>query len=170
MVLIAVVAGLRVSEVLGLQPRDMDIDSQALTVCRRYYRGDVDEPKTEASQRVRFIGPLAGMLAQHARGKKPDAFLFAQADGQPPDPRDLQRYCFRPAAKAVGLYQGGFGMHTFRRLNITWKQQCGATPIEAMRSAGHTSLSQTWLYTITDMEREKEQVAKLWDRIKPAAE
>lgn len=59
MILTALVAGLRISEICGLQWRDIDFKAATLTVQRRWYRGDLDEPKTEASKRTRQIGPLA---------------------------------------------------------------------------------------------------------------
>jgi integrase len=165
MVLVAVLAGLRVSEVLGLKVSDMDADKQTIEIRRRWYRGDIDIPKTESSRRVREIGPLTAELLRLATGKTESEFLFAQADGNPPDDRDLQQHVFRPAAVAVGIYFEGFGMHSFRRLNVSWRQEVGATAIEAMKAAGHTSLSMTWLYTVTDAEREKAQVQRMWDRI-----
>ena len=46
----------------------------------------------------------------------------------------------------------------------------GATPFEGMKAAGHTKLDTTWLYTITDHEREKRHVAKIFERLKSATE
>src|SRR5438046_7269862 len=63
--------------------------------------------------------------------------------------RDLQQHVFRPAAEAVKIYHPGFGMHVFRRLNITWRQHAGASPFEAQKAAGHARPSTTWMYTIT---------------------
>jgi len=57
-ILIAAVAGLRISEILGLQIQDLDYKAQTLTVRRRVYRGEVDTPKTESSKRTRYVGPL----------------------------------------------------------------------------------------------------------------
>jgi integrase len=57
------------------------------------------------------------------------------------------------------------GIHSFRRLNITWRQQVGATPVEAQKAAGHCSLDMTMLYTQTDAEREREHVKKILERI-----
>src|ERR1043166_6470704 len=59
-------------------------------------------------------------------------------------------------------------MQTFRRLNVTWRQEVGATPIEAQKAAGHASLDMTFLYTQTDEAREREHVARILDRLKPA--
>ena len=51
MILIAMAIGLRISEVCGLQWKDIDFAAGTLTVARRWYRGDLDVPKTEASKR-----------------------------------------------------------------------------------------------------------------------
>ena len=59
-------------------------------------------------------------------------------------------------------------MHTFRRLNISWRQEEGATPFEAMKAAGHSRPVTTWLYTVTDEGREKKQVGKILRRLKTA--
>jgi integrase len=165
MVRTAVIAGVRVSEVLGLQGRDINTENQTIEVRRRWHRGDLDEPKSENSKRIRQIGGVAAELAALGAGKKPDAFLFARDDGSPPDDRDLQQHVFRPAAEAVGIYHPGFGMHTFRRLNISWRQEVGATPFEAMKAAGHAKPTTTWDYTVTDAQREREHVTKMLGRL-----
>lgn len=167
-VITAVVSGLRVSEVLGLTPGDIDTNGETLRVERRWRRGDEDEPKTEASRRVRQIGCLAAELQEHAssNGRKRCEYIFRRQDGRPLDDRDLQRDVFRPAAEAVGIYHEGFGMHVFRRLNVTWRQTIGgATPTEAQKQAGHTSLDMTMLYTQTEEEREREQVGKILEHL-----
>ncbi len=165
MVLTAVVAGLRISEVLALKPEAISLKAQILDVQRRWHRGDESVPKSENSQRRRQIGPLAADLLRFAHGKASDEFIFAGADGNPPDDRDLQHYVFRPAAEATGIYFEGFGMHTFRRLNITWRQDAGATPFEAQKAAGHAKPDTTWLHTVTDEARERQHVQRIWDRI-----
>jgi integrase len=59
-------------------------------------------------------------------------------------------------------------MHTFRRLNVSWRQEAGATPIEAQKAAGHASLNMTFLYTQTDAERERQHVSRILERLKIA--
>ena len=84
----------------------------------------------------------------------------------PPDDRDLLRECFRPVVKRLGFYYKGFGWHAFRRQNVTWRQTIGgATPVEAQRAAGHGSLDLTLLYTLSDAQRETEQVDKMFDHL-----
>lgn len=164
-VITACAAGLRVSEVLGLTPADIDSKQETLRVERRWRRGDEDDPKSEASKRVRQIGALAGVLLAYAAGKPSHEYIFSRKDGRPLDDRDLQRDVFRPAAETVGIYHEGFGMHVFRRLNVTWRQQEGATPVEAQKAAGHTSLDMTMLYTQTEDERERDQVGRILERL-----
>lgn len=163
-VLISMMASLRISEVLGLQWGDLDAIEKSIDVTRRFARGDLAGTKTEASRRRRIIGPLADELAE-LRGNRPsDAHIFIRPDGRIPDDRDLQQHVFRPAAERAKIYYPGFGMHAFRRLSITWKQHAGATPIEAMQQAGHTSLSMTMLYTLEDQDRERAVVDKVHHR------
>lgn len=162
--LVAIVGGLRVSEVLGLQVGD--IDGRTIKVRRRWCRGDVADPKSERSRRVVHIGPLAADLA--ALSDSGWVFRMRGTDN-PPDDRRLQRDVFRPAAKAAGCYHVGFGMHSFRRLNVTWRQEAGATPFEAMRAAGHSRPSTTWLYTLPDARREEQQAEAILERLKRRA-
>lgn len=164
-VLTACIAGLRVSEVLGLTPADIEASKETLRVERRWRRGDEDDPKSEASKRVRQIGSFAATLLAYAGGKRSNSYLFSRSNGSPLDDRDLQRDVFRPAAEAVGIYHEGFGMHVFRRLNVTWRQQVGATPAEAQKAAGHGSLDMTFVYTQTEDQREREHVGKIIERL-----
>ena len=164
-VITACAAGLRVSEVLGLTPADVDATSETLRVERRWRRGDEADPKSEASKRLRQIGGLAFVLLAYATCKPAHEYIFTRPNGVPLDDRDLQRDVFRPAAEAVGIYHEGLGMHVFRRLNVTWRQQAGATPVEAQKAAGHTSLDMTMLYTQTEEQREREHVGKILERL-----
>lgn len=155
MVMAAIAGAMRVSEVLGLQGRDIDVARGAVMVWRRWHRGDVDVPKSQASEVERYVGAeLSRDLAELAEG---EAWLFARPDtGEPPDDRDLQQHVFRPAAEAAGCYFAGFGMHTFKRMSVTLRQRAGATPLEAMVRAGHADLRTTMRYTIVDRYREAE--------------
>jgi len=152
MVCTALMGGLRVSEVLGLQARDVDVTKGTATIARRFHRGDVAAPKTESSAVEVDLGiEIATQLA--ALGTS-DQWLFARPDsGELPDDRDLQQYVFRPALEAAGCYQAGMGFHTFRRMMITLSQQSGATPVEAMKLGRHSDLSMVARYTVIESSR-----------------
>ena len=114
------------------------------------------------------LGPLVEEFRRRYPGpNRRTQFVFVGDDGtMPPDDRDLLRYEFRPVLKKLGLYYPGFGWHAFRRQNITWRQQAGgATPLEAMRAAGHGSVDMTLLYTLRDSERERAQVQAMFDKL-----
>lgn len=165
-VLVIFATGLRVSEVLGLRWRNVNLDAGTVTVEQRWYRGDLDEPKTTASARTRQLGPVVDEVARFFPVRVPDRFVFVGDDGHvPPDERDLLRFELRPILKKLGLYYRGFGWHAFRRQNITWRQQVGATAYEAQKSAGHTRPSTTYDYTLVDVNREKDQVYAMFDLV-----
>ena len=75
------------------------------------------------------MGAFAHELLRYAESRGREDFIFHRKDGGLIDDRDLQQHIFRPAAMIAGIYHEGFGMHTFRRLNVTWRQEVGATPI-----------------------------------------
>lgn len=163
-VLTAATTGLRVSEVFGLEPEHVDPVKHTLRVVQRWCRGDVGPTKSAASKRPVQIGSLANLLFELGRGKH---YIFEREPGAPPDDREFQQHVLVPAAKAVGIYFLGFGMHTFRRLNITWRVEVGATPTEAMRAAGHTRADMTLLYTVTDAARDEAVAERILDRLMP---
>jgi integrase len=164
--------GLRISETLGLKWRDIDLDAGTATIRRRWYRGDLSEDnenKTEASTATLRLGPslIQEIQLRYPGAHKADQFLFIGDDGRmPPDDRDLLRFEFRPILVKLGLYYQGFGWHAFRRQNITWKQQIGgATLPEAQKAARHATLDMTYLYSLTDTERETSQQQAMFDHL-----
>lgn len=151
MLLIAAVTTLRISEVLRLEMRHISTDGQVV----------IEQSKTEAGRRTVWLGDLREEVLSLGR----TGLLFPRANGGPVDRRDLQQHILRPCAERAGLYYPGFGFHSFRRLSITLHQQSGATPIEAMRAAGHTKPSMTMLYTLADVDRERERAQQISRRL-----
>ena len=161
--------GTRVCEVLALQPGDIDGEAATITIRRDWARGRIGPTKTPESKRTRQAPGIAAELLAYAktRGILADGFIFGRGDrdGLPPDDRDLQQHVFRPAAKRAGIYSPGFGLRRFRGINISWRQQVGAHPLEAQKAAGHTRLSTTWIYTQNEEDRDREHVLKIRERI-----
>jgi integrase len=150
--------GWRASEVLALQ-HDA-ICGEHLEVRRTWYRGELRATaKTAAGFRRNWVGAeLAGELSG-----KSGQFIFGGE--QPFDERGIQQHILRPCAESVGVYRPGFGLRLFRRENISWRQEAGATPAEVMRAAGHTRMDTTLLYTVVDAAREKSVVEKVRGRV-----
>ena len=56
MIVVAVTTGMRISEILALKWKCVDLDGSTVRVEKRYYRGDTDEPKTEGSKQRLPLG------------------------------------------------------------------------------------------------------------------
>ena len=113
---------LRISEALGLQEKHLDFVRGLIYIRQRFYRGDLDEVKSETSRRDVPAGYLADDLKRIVRGD-PERFVF-QIQTAPQwgrkqalcrDDRDINQHFLRPAAKPLGLYWLGFGFHALRR-------------------------------------------------------
>jgi len=165
MVWTAVSTGMRVSDVLGLRWRSVDLDRGLVSVTERYYRGDTDEPKSERGRRELPLGCLVEAYLRHKPvDAKGDGYVF-EKDGNPLDDRAILKDFIRPAAKDLGFYFPGFGWHSFRRQNLTGIQEEGATPFEAQVQAGHSKPTMTADYTIVSIERRKQAVLRLQERL-----
>ena len=165
MIATAVTTGMRVSEIIALKWKCVDLDRGSARVEERYYRGDTDEPKTDGSRRELPLCGLVEALRKHRPADyNPDAYVFSR-DGGPMDDRAILRSVIGPAAKRLGFYFPGLGWHSFRRQNLTLLQEEGATTFEAMAQAGHTRPSMTSEYTVVDLERRAVAVRRLQERL-----
>lgn len=75
------------------------------------------------------------------------------------------RDALHQAAAAEGCDFPGLGPHSFRRANITWRQQVGGSAIEASKIAGHSDLEMTGEYTIVTPERQNELTRRIQEKI-----
>ena len=75
------------------------------------------------------------------------------------------RDALHQAAEAEGCDFPGLGPHSFRRANITWRQQVGGSAIEASKIAGHSDLEMTGEYTFVDPERQNELTRRIQERL-----
>ena len=106
MIELAVSTSMRISEILGLKWRCVDLRRGLVHVEERYYRGDTDEPKSERSRRPLPLGYLTGALRQHKPSNAPpDDYVFHK-DGEPLGDRAILRDYIRPAAQQLGFYLG----------------------------------------------------------------
>jgi integrase len=165
MIATAVTTGMRVSEIIALKWKWVDLEKGTARVEERYYRGDTDEPKTDGSKRELPLGGLVEALRKHRPADfTPDDYVFSK-DGGPMDDRAILRNVIRPAAKRLGFHFQGLGWHSFRRQNLTLLQEEGATTFEAMAQAGHTRPSMTSEYTVVDLGRRANAVLRIQERL-----
>jgi integrase len=129
--LIAVSTGMRLGEVIGLQPGDIDFNGRFIEVRRSIVRGRVETPKNGKSRRVDMSMMLAQALKDHLINTKeetlwkgwtkPPETLFYNDEGNPLDKRNLaQRYYEKCLAKA-GLRRANWHClrHTYASIHIS---------------------------------------------------
>jgi len=165
--------GARISEVLGLALKHVNLQKGTLHIQQRHCRGDIDVPKTKNSRRVLTLGTLGARYEDWVTKKnisQPDQWLFPQ-DDDPLKPMwdSGVRKALKIVARAAGCDFSGFGLHSLRRANITWRQEVGASAIEASKIAGHGSVSMTNDYTYVQLKRQEELTRAIQQRLKKTA-
>jgi integrase len=152
--------GTRISEAVGLQLKHFDPIKGTIRIEQRHCRGDVDEPKTRNSKRTLALGSLVDRYAAWIKEKKitkPNDWIFFQEEDRSKPMWDSGvRKALKISAVNVGCDFPGFGLHSFRRANITMRQEEGGSAIEASKIAGHASVSQTGDYTVVQLKRQEE--------------
>lgn len=166
----AVSSGLRQAELLGLRWRDIDLDLQSISVCQVLYKHqgicEFKEPKTSHSRRrVSMTAKLTEYLREYkgereslslhlGRLLKPGDLVFANAEGNPPDPSVLS-HSFAKIVKQAGLKNIRFHdlRHTFASLMLL----CGGKPKVISEALGHASVAftmDTYSHIIEGMQSE----------------
>jgi integrase len=165
-----IATGARISEVLGLKWKHVNLDAGTIKIEQRVWRQDIDRPKSEDSRRLLGIGDLVARYRANANEATPDSFVFRQkrAPGKPLWDSGV-RDALHQAAKDEGCDFPGLGPHSFRRANITWRQQVGGSAIEASKIAGHSDLEMTGQYTFVAPERQNELTRRIQEKLAEAA-
>ena len=180
MLFVAVLTGLRVSELLALRWGSIDVTLNTIRVEQRFTRGDWSEPKTEASaapisvdpqviQRLQRLKSLtvkvrAGTGTREYRAVKlcgPEDLVFQQLrDGSKPlnDQNTLKRH-IQPAARKLGVF---VSWQVLRRSYATWLVQSGADPKSVQGQMRHTRISTTMdIYAQSVSVAQHQAVARL---------
>jgi integrase len=166
-----IATGARISEVLGLKWRHVNLAAGTIKIEQRVWHQEIGHPKSEDSKRILGIGDLVERFRAKGieDGATPDSFVFQQkrAPGKPLWDSGV-RDALHQAAEAEGCDFPGLGPHSFRRANITWRQQVGGSAIEASKIAGHSDLEMTGEYTFVTPERQNELTRLIQDKLAQA--
>ena len=169
----AIATGARISEILGLQWRHIDLQGGIIHIVQRNWRGDIDDPKSKTSKRPLTLGYLVERYRVKATAEKagPDKWVFARTDGSGLPLWDSGvRQALKRAAASEGCDFPGLGPHSFRRANITWRQEAGGSSIEASKIAGHSTVRMTEEYTKIQLSRQDELTRLIQERLASAGE
>lgn len=166
-----IATGARISEVLGLKWKHVNFDAGTIKIEQRVWHQDVGRPKSEDSRRVLGIGDLVQRFRVKATndGARPEGWVFYQKRAAEKPLWDSGvRDALHQAAEAEGCNFPGLGPHSFRRANITWRQQVGGSAIEASKIAGHSDLEMTGEYTLVTAERQNELTRRIQEKLAKA--
>ncbi len=175
--------GTRISEALGLQIKHVDLERGTIRIEQRNHRGDIDKPKTPKSRRMLALGALTERYKTWIAGLKrkgPNDWVFPQEeDLSQPRWDSGVRKALKNAAASIkqnpdgqndpGLDFEGFGLHSLRRANITWRQEVGGSAIEASKIAGHTKVETTLDYTQVAIKRQDDLTRRIQEKRGKAA-
>jgi integrase len=164
----AIATGARISEILGLKWLHVDLQSGVIRIVQRNWRGDIDDPKSKTSKRPLTLGYLVDRYRVKAAAveAQPDEWVFVRTDGSGLPLWDSGvRQALKRAAAAEGCDFPGLGPHSFRRANITWRQEVGGSSIEASKIAGHSTVRMTEEYTKIQLPRQEELTRRIQERL-----
>jgi len=167
-----IATGARISEILGLMWKHVNLDAATIKIEQRVWQQDVGRPKSEDSRRILGIGDLSAPYRNKAGTDraKPDSWVFHQKrDPEKPMWDSGVRDALHQAAQAEDCDFPGLGPHSFRRANITWRQEVGGSAIEASKIAGHSDLEMTGEYTFVAPERQNELTRRIQEKLTNAA-
>lgn len=168
---LCIATGARISEILGLQWKHVDLEKATIRIEQRVWHQDVSRPKTEDSRGLLGIGDTVVALRERAREIKatPEAWVFPQKTcPKKPMWDSTVREALHEAADAEGCDFKGLGPYSVRRANIMWRQEVGGSAIEAARIASHRDLEMTSLYTFVAPERQNQLTRRIQQRLAEA--
>jgi integrase len=145
---LAVLAGLRIGEILALRTDDLDLASGFVFVRRNVYRGHIqDSPKTRTSERrIPLAGIALAALGRWLASRPPTSdWLFPSAVGKPFYDRNLLRREVWPVCESHDIPK--FGWHSLRHTFSTYNGNSGVPMPVLQPLLGHTSPETTMIYT-----------------------
>jgi len=160
-VLLATWCQLRRAELLGLRRKDIDLASATLRVEQSRtisMRGKplIKEPKTVAGRRTIAVPDfVVARLSEHLgrfTGPDADALVFTGITGVPLTGNVLQ-VSWQRARASVG--RTDLHLHDLRHTGLTLAAATGATTVELMHRAGHSSSVAAMRYQHATMDRDR---------------
>jgi integrase len=165
---LAITAGLRIGEILGLRWEDVDLDAGTVTIFRTISdpggRRQEGPPKTASSRRTIYLSRLA-IEALRGLSKGQKGYIFLSPRGNPIVPTWFAQYPWAEMRKKAALE--GVVFHQLRHTAATLRLQAGTHPVIVQELLGHSSVSITldiYSHATADLHRESaEKVDEILD-------
>ena len=155
---LALLSGMRPGEILALQWKHVAPDH--IAVVQRLYRGQLDRPKSERSQRTVALSSTTHALIRQWRPQvsaDPDAWVFPSARSTTPLGRDnTWRRLIAPKLKPTGLDWATF--QVMRRTHASLCRQAGIDPKLVADQLGHGLGVNLDVYTVADLDQRQQAV------------
>ena len=145
LILILIMTGMRISECLGLQIEDVDIEHSVLYIRRGAVGGKLGPTKSRNSRRVvsvhrSFVDEVALLLNGRHSGP-----VFRSRKGTPRRQSNLHKRQWTPMLKAAGLaakaaeHEHHFGFHSLRHYSVSYCLRAGMSFDDVKLRHGHGS-------------------------------
>jgi integrase len=158
---LALFSGMRPGEILALQWKHVAQDH--VEVVHRLYRGQLDRPKSERSQRTVALSSTTCALMERWRQQTsadPDAWVFPSARTTTPLGRDnTWRRLIAPKLKTIGLDWATFQI--MRRTHASLCRQAGIDPKLVADQLGHGLGVNLDVYTVAGLDQRQQAVQTL---------
>jgi len=170
MVLLAVLTGLRRSELFALRWGAVDLDRCVLEVRESVYNGEFSTPKTRSSARqIPLSSPVVALFRDRnsqAVKSSPEDLVFASRRGTPFRPDNILKRVIHPACDRLNMAHVGW--HTFRHTHATLLNELGESVKTAQAILGHSDIGTTlqiYMHAVPEtMSKAEERLAqKLMD-------
>ncbi len=179
MVLVAVMTSMNIAEMLGVRWKRVNLTGQfvesdgemlppfSAAVRENYYRGDFSSVKTGSRRR---IVPLLACVVQALKQIRlrsqftgPDDVVFASSTGRPLDDHNIAARKLKPEGKKLGM--PWLNWHCLRRTHTTLADSVGMPLADRQAMMGHATAGMTMHYTAGDVERRREYMQRIEDRL-----
>src|SRR5260370_21844409 len=136
------VCGLRMSEILALRWKRIDLLGATLEVAETYSSGEFGSPKTKSSRRMIPISSalrrvLEALCAQ-MNSQNPEDLVLQSTKGTPLSDKNLYNRELAPACDRIG--QPRISWHSFRHTHATLLHDNGESLKTAQALLGHSDL------------------------------